>query len=91
MNKCNCEVRYRTIYCSKDCYKREVKKFIWNYQFGVVKREFISLMKHFGKFLYLIYKYYLQDVVNFLLGFSILLVVYFILNGLIWAVETYIN
>ena len=91
MTKPECIVRPRTIYCSKDCYKREVKKFIWNYQFGVVKREFKSLMKHFGKFLYLIYKWYLKDIVNFLFGFSILLVGYLIVNGLIWAVETYIK
>lgn len=91
MNKYNCEVRYRTTYCSKDCYKREVKKFIWNYQFGVVKREFKSLMKHLTKFFYLIYKYYLKDILTTVLGFSIILIIYLILNGIMWAVETYIN
>ena len=91
MNKFNWDINPVTTYCSKDCYKREVKKFIWNYQLGVVKREFRSLMKHFGKFLYLIYKWYLKDAVNFLLGFSIILIIYLILNGMIWAVETYIN
>lgn len=49
MNKCNCEVRYRTINCSEDYYKREFK----------------SLMKHFSKFLYLVYKYYLQKCHKF--------------------------
>ena len=91
MNKCNCNIRPVTTYCSKDCYKREVKKFIWDYQYKLVKRELKSFMKHFGKFLYLIYKYYLKDAVNFLLGISIILMVYLILNSIIWAVETYIN
>lgn len=91
MNKGNFEVRYRTTYCSKDCYKREVKKFIWNYQYGLIKREFKSFMEHLGKFFHLIYKYYLKDILTSILGFSILLVGYFILNGLILAVETYIN
>ena len=91
MNKCNCEAHPVTTYCSKECYKREVRKFIWKYQYGVVKREFKSLMRHLGKFLHLIYKYYLQDIASFLLGFSILLVGYLIVNGLIWTVETYIK
>lgn len=91
MNKPECEVQFRTTYCSKDCYKREIKKFIWDYQFGVVKREFKSSMKHFGKFLYLIYKYYLKDILTTVLGISIILVVYLIVNGLIHLVEIYIN
>ena len=91
MNKCNFEVNYKTMYCTKDWYKREIKKFILNYQYGLIKREFKSFIKHFCKFFYLIYKYYLKDVLNNILGFSILSVVYFILNGLIWAVETYVN
>ena len=91
MNKFNWDINLVTTYCSKECYEKEVKKFIWDYQCELIKEEFKLFMKHFGKFLYLIYKYYLQDVVNFLLGFSILLVGYFILNSLIWAVETYIN
>lgn len=91
MNKFNWEINPVTTYCSKECYEREVKKFIWDYQYELIKKEFKSLLKHLYRFLYLVYKCYLKDILNFILGFSILLVGYFILNGLIWAVETYIN
>lgn len=91
MNKFNWEINPVTTYCSKECYEREVKKFIWDYQYELIKEEFKSLLKHLYKFFYLIYKFYLKDILNFILGFSILLVGCFILNGLIWAVETYVN
>lgn len=52
--------RLETTYCSKECYRQYIKRFIWQYQFNVIKREFISLMKHFYKFIYLIYKYYIK-------------------------------
>lgn len=52
--------RLEPTYCSKECYRRYIKRFIWQYQFDVIKREFISLMKHFYKFIYLIYKYYIK-------------------------------
>lgn len=91
MNKFNWDINPVTTYCSKGCYEREVKKFIWDYQYKLVKRELKSFMKHFGKFLYLICKYYLQDAINFLLGLSIFMLGYFILNGIILAVENYIK
>lgn len=91
MNKFNCDINPVTTYCSKECYEREVKKFIWNYQFGVVKREFRSLLKHLYRFLYLIYKCYLKDVLISMLGISILLFIYLILNYTLYAIEKYIN
>lgn len=91
MNKFHYNINPVTTYCSKEYYEREVKKFIWDYRYKLVKRELKSFMKHFGKFLYLIYKYYLQDAINFLLGLSIFMLVYFILNGIILAVENYIK
>lgn len=88
MNKFNFEINPVTTYCSKDCYKREIKKFIWDYQANVIKREFKSLMKHFGKFISLIYKWYLKDYVNTMLKISIILIIYFILSEIIYLIET---
>lgn len=91
MNKFNCDINPVTTYCSKECYEREVKKFIWNYQYGLIKREFKSFIKHLCKFLYLIYKCYLKDVLISMFGISILLFAYLTLNYIIYAIEKYIN
>ena len=91
MNKFNFDINPVTTYCSKECYEREVKKFIWNYQFGLIKREFKSFMKHLYRFLYLIYKFYLKDILMSIFGICILLLVYLTLNYILYAVEKYIN
>lgn len=91
MNKFNWDINPVTTYCSKECYEREVKKFIWDYQYGVIKREFKFFMKHLYRFLYLIYKFYLKDILISILGVSILLLAYLILNYILYAVEKYIN
>jgi len=91
MNRCSFSSRPVTTYCSRNCYKKEARKFIWNYQYRLVIREFKTFIKDLFKFFYLIYKWYLKDILNFILGFSILIVVYLIINGLIWAIETYIK
>ena len=91
MNKFNFEINPVTTYCSYECCKREIKKFIWSYQADVIKREFKSLMKHFGKFISLIYKYYLKDYVNTMLKISIILIIYFTLSEIIYLIETYIK
>ena len=88
MKKFNFEINPETTYCSDECYKREIKKFIWSYQANVIKREFKSLMKHFGKFISLIYKYYLKDHINVMLKISIILITYFILSEIIYLIET---
>lgn len=91
MNKFHCDINPVTTYCSKECYEKQVKKFIWRYQFGLIKREFKSLMKHLYRFLYLIYKCYLKDVLFSILGISILLFAYLTLNYILYAIEKYIN
>ena len=91
MNKFNWDINSVTTYCSKECYKREVKKFIWNYQYGLITREFKSLLKHLYKFLYLVYKFYLKDILISMLGVSILLFIYLTLNYIIYTIEKYIN
>ena len=91
MNKFKWEINPVTTYCSKECYEREVKKFIWDYQYELIKEEFKSLMKHLYKFLYLIHKFYLKDILISMLGVSILLFAYLTLNYIIYAIEKYIN
>lgn len=86
-----CSYIQRTTYCSKDCYKRYVKKFIWNYYGKLIKKEFKSLMFHLYKFLGLIYKCYIKDFLNTILKISIILIAYFSLSTIIYLVETYIN
>ena len=44
MNKFNCDINPVTTYCSEEGYKREVKKFIWNYQYGLIKKEVILVV-----------------------------------------------
>ena len=80
-----------TTYCSKECYKKYIKKFILEYEYEAVKREFKSAFKQLANFSYSIYKWYLKDIINSILGISIILMIYLILNSIIWAVETYIN
>lgn len=91
MNKFNWDINPVTTYCSKECYEREVKKFIWDYQYELIKEEFKSLMKHLYKFLYLIHKFYLKDILISMLRVSILLFAYLTLNYIIYAIEKYIN
>ena len=62
--KFNCKINPITTYCSKECYRREVKRFIWSYQYRLIKNEFESLIKHLHRFLYLLYKYYIKEAFN---------------------------
>lgn len=91
MNKFNFDINPVTTYCSKECYEREVKKFIWDYQYELIKKEFKSLLKHLYRFLYLVYKFYLKDILISILGVSILLLAYLTLNYILYTVEKYIN
>ena len=91
MNKFHYDIKPVTTYCSKECYKEYAKKFILEYEYKSVKREFKSAFKQLANFSYSIYKWYLKDIINSILGISIILMIYLILNSIIWAVETYIN
>lgn len=91
MNKFNWEINPVTTYCSKECYEREVKKFIWDYQYEVIKREFKSLLKHIYRFLNLVYKFYLKDISISIFGIVILLLAFLTLNYILYAIEKYIN
>lgn len=91
MNKFNWDINPVTTYCSKECYEREVKKFIWNYQYGLIKKEFKSLLKHLYRFLYLIYKCYLKDILISIFGIVILLSAFLTLNYILYSIEKYIN
>lgn len=91
MNKFNWDINPVTTYCSKDCYEREIKKFIWDYQYEIIKKEFKSLLKHLYRFLYLVYKLYLKDISISIFGIVILLLAFLTLNYIIYAIEKYIN
>lgn len=91
MNKFNWDINPVTTYCSKECYEREVKKFIWDYQYELIKKEFKSLLKHIYRFLNLVYKFYLKDILISISGICILLLAYLTLNYILYAVEKYIN
>lgn len=85
-----------TTYCSKDCYKRYVKKFIWNYfiwnyYYKMVKKNFIDFIKSLYKFVNLLYKYYIKDILINMFKISIILIAYFTLSEIIYLVETYIK
>jgi len=91
MNKFNCNINPITTYCSKECYEKYAKKFIWEYEYKAVKRQFKSAFKQLENFSYSIYKWYLKDIITSILGISIILMGYLILNSIIWAVEKYVN
>lgn len=89
--KFDCQINPVTTYCSKDCYKRYVKKFIWNYYYKIVKKNFIDFIKSLYKFVNLLYKYYIKDILINMFKISIILIVYFTLSEIIYLVETYIK
>lgn len=84
-------LRLETRYCSKECYKNHIKKFIWNYYYKMVKKNFIDFIKSLYKFVNLLYKYYIKDILINMFKISIILIAYFILSEIIYLVETYIK
>lgn len=84
-------LRLETRYCSKECYKKNIKKFIWNYYYKMVKKNFIDFIKSLYKFIKMIHKYYIKDILINIFKISIILIAYFSLSSIIYLVETYIK
>lgn len=87
------ECNYMTVkcprqYCSKGCYDKDFKKYIWKYKFNRVKEE----VKEFLSLFYKAYiRKYIETLPEFLLSMFILLTFCMLLNTFIWAVETFIK
>lgn len=90
--ECNQNIRHTvTTYCSRKCYKREMRRLIWCYYAKKVLKEFINLSKSFGKLIKLIYKFYIKDFLITSFKISIIFIAYFSLSTIIYLVETYIK
>lgn len=74
----------KTTYCSKECYRKELKNYLWNYKFRIFKKE----LRDFSK---LFFRIYFPKVVEFLISMFILSLIFMTFDMLIWAVEMFIN